>query len=173
MKSKDQILQKLKEYEAMVTNATGKKIKFLRSDNGGEYSSRELNEFLTSKSIVKQRSIPRTPQQNGIAERMNRTMKECARSMLHLLYTFSAEAVTTAVILRNRSPIVSVENMTPYEAFNGRKSDVSHFKVFVCNAYMHIPKRKETERNGTRNPKNASSLNTAFTVKVTGCMIPK
>ena len=98
---------------------------------------------LTSKGIVKQRSIPRTPQQNGIAERMNRTIQECARSMLHdaeLPYTFWAEAVATAVILRNHSPTVSVENMTPYESFNERKPDVSYFKVFSCDAYMHIAK---------------------------------
>ena len=94
MKSKDHVLQKFKEYEAMVTNVTGKKIKVFRSDNGGEYNSREFNEFLTSKGIVKQRSIPRTPQQNGIAERMNSIIQECARSMLHdaeLPYTFWAE----------------------------------------------------------------------------------
>ena len=100
----------------MVTNITGKKIKVFRSDNGGEYNSREFNKFLTSKGFVKQRSIPRMPQQNGIAEKMNRTIQECARSMLHdaeLPYTFWAEAVATAVILRNRSPTVSVENMTP------------------------------------------------------------
>eukprot|EP00794_Sanderia_malayensis_P003565 gene3565-biopygen3052 len=145
MKSKDQVLQKFKEYEAMVTNVTGKKIKVFRSDNGGEYSSRAFDEFLASKGIVKQRSIPRTPQQNGVAERMNRTIQESARSMLHdaeLPYIFWAEAVATAVILRNRSPIVSVENMTPYESFNGRKPDVSHFKVFGCDAYMHIAKEE-------------------------------
>ena len=143
MKSKDHVLQKFKEYEAMVTNVTGKKIKVFRSDNGGEYNSREFNDFLVSKGIVKQRSIPRTPQQNGIAERMNRTIQESARSMLHdaeLPYSFWAEAVATAVILRNRSPTVSVENETPYESFNGRKPDVSHLKVFGCDAYMHIPK---------------------------------
>ena len=61
MKSKDQVLQKFKEYEAMVTNVTGKKIKVFRSDNGGEYNSREIDEFLNSKGIVKQRSIPSKP----------------------------------------------------------------------------------------------------------------
>ena len=61
MKSKDHVLQKFKEYEAMVTNVTGKKIKVFRSDNGGEYNSREFSDFLVSKGIVKQRSIPRTP----------------------------------------------------------------------------------------------------------------
>ena len=143
MKSKDHVLQKFKECEAMVTNVTGKKIKIFRSDNGGEYNSREFNDFLVSKGTGKRRSIPRTPQQNGIAERMNRTIQESARSMLHdaeLPYTFWRAAVATTVILRNRSPIVSVENVTPYERFYGRKPDVSHLKVFGCHTYMHIPK---------------------------------
>ena len=115
MKTKDQVLQKFKEFEAMSTNVTGKKIKAvtasdstakriknLRSDNGGEYSSKEFDDFLTSKGIAKQRSIPRTPQQNGVAERMNRTIQETARSMLHaagLSDAFWGEAVATAVVL--------------------------------------------------------------------------
>ena len=53
---------------------------------------------------------------------------------------FWAEAVCTAVMIRNRSPTVSLDNMTPYEYFYGRKPDVSHFKVFGCKAYMHVPK---------------------------------
>ena len=124
MKTKDQVLQKFKEFEAMSTNVTGKKIKAvtasdstakriknLRSDNGGEYSLKEFDDFLTSKGIAKQRSIPRTPQQNGVAERMNITIQETARSMLHaagLSDAFWGEAVATAVILRNRSPTVAV-----------------------------------------------------------------
>ena len=113
MKTKDQVLQKFKEFEAMSTNVTGKKIKAvtasdstakriknLRSDNGGEYSLKEFDDFLTSKGIAKQRSIP-----------MNRTIQETARSMLHaagLSDAFWGEAVATAVILRNRSPTVAV-----------------------------------------------------------------
>ena len=117
MKTKDQALQEFKEFEAMSTNVIGKKIKAvtasdstakriknLRSDNSGEYSSKEFDVFLTSKGIAKQRSIPRTPQQNGVAERMNRTIQEAARSMLHaagLSDAFWVEAVAKAVVLRN------------------------------------------------------------------------
>ena len=143
MKTKDQVLEKFKEYEAMVTNATGKKIKILRSDNGGEYTSKEFVDYLKEKGIQHQLSVPRTPQQNGVAERMNRTIQETARSMMHNAGTTKrlwAEAVCTAVIIRNRSPTVAVENMTPYESFMGKKPDVSNFKVFGCKAYMHVPK---------------------------------
>ena len=143
VKNKDEVLQKFKEFEAMATNITGQRIKNLRSDNGGEYSSKEFNDFLTLKGISKQRSVPRTPEQNGVAERMNRTIQETARSMLHaakLPNDFWGEAVVTAVILRNRSPTKAVKDMTPYESFYGRKPDVAHLKVFGCDAYMHIPK---------------------------------
>ena len=91
----------------------------------------------------KQRSVPRTPKQNEFAERINRTIQETARSMLHaakLANDFWREAVATAVILRNRSPTKAVKDMTPYESFYGRKPDVAHLKVFGCDAYMHIPK---------------------------------
>ena len=70
--------------------------------------------------------------------------------MLHdveLPYTLWAEAVATAIILRNRSPTVSLENMTQYESFNGRKSDVPHFKVFSCDAYEHILKEDRKKRD--------------------------
>ena len=143
MKTKDQVLEKFKEYEAMVTNMTEKKIKILRSDNGGEYTSKEFSNYLKEKGIQQQLSVPRTPQQNGVAERMNRTIQETARSMMHNAgqdKKFWAEAVCTAVMIRNRSPTVSVDNMTPYECFYGSKPDVSHFKVFGCKAYMHVPK---------------------------------
>ena len=143
MKTKDQVLEKFKEYEVMVTSMTEKKIKILRSDNGGEYTSKEFYNYLKEKGIQQQLSVPRAPQQNGVAERMNRTIQEPARSMMHNTEQdkkFWAGAVCTAVMIRNRSPTVSVDNMTRYECFYGRKPDVSHFKVFGCKAYMPVPK---------------------------------
>ncbi len=143
MKTKDQVFEKFKEYETMVTNMTEKKIKILRSDNGGEYTSKEFSDYLKEKGIQHQLSVPRTPEQNGVSERMNRTIQETARCMMYnagLDKKFWAEAVCTAVMIRNRSPTVAVDNMTPYECFYGKKPDVSHFKVFGCKAYMHVPK---------------------------------
>ena len=127
----------------MVTNFTEKKIKILRSDNGGEYRSKEFMNYLKEKGIQHQLSVPRTPQQNGVSERMNRTIQEAARSMMchaNLEKRFWAEAVCTAVVIRNRSPTAAVNGMTPYESFYGKKPDVSHFKVFGCTAYMHVSK---------------------------------
>lgn len=89
-----------------------------------------------------QLSVPYSPAQNGAAERMNRTLVESARSMLSradLPTEFWAEALNTAVYLRNRSPTSTVKGSTPHECFFGHKPDISHLKVFGCQAFLHIP----------------------------------
>ena len=63
----------------MVENETGKKLKCLRSDNGGEYCSHEFEDYCSTNGIRRQKTVPRTPQENGVAERMNRTIMERAR----------------------------------------------------------------------------------------------
>ena len=76
---------------------------------------------------------------------MNRTIMEKARTMLleaHLPESFWAEAVNTAMYLYNRSPTRSLDNMTPYEAWNGVEPDLSHIKVFGCDAYLFVPNKK-------------------------------
>lgn len=86
------------------------------------------------------------PQQNGAAERKNRTLVESARSMLShakLPNTFWAEAVATAAYIQNRPPTSALKNETPYQRWYGKKPDVSHMKVFGCVAYAHVP---DTER---------------------------
>ena len=141
MRNKSEVFNKFKEFEAMATNVTGKRIRILRCDNGGEYTSKVFDEYLKSKGIQRQFSVPRTPQQNGVSERMNRTIQEVARAMVHgagLSDIYWAEAVLTAVIIRNRSPTTAVQHMTPHECFYGKKPDVSNFKIFGCTAYMHI-----------------------------------
>ena len=110
LKNKSEVLSRFQEYESMATNATGLKIQTLRSDNGGEYTSKEFTKFCTSKGIVHQLTNPYTPEQNGTAERLNRTLIESAKSMLFhagLPLQFRAEAVNTATYLHNRSPISS------------------------------------------------------------------
>ena len=87
-------------------------------------------------------TIPKNPEQNGVAERMNRTLIEAARSMLidsHLPHSFWAEAILTATYLRNRSPTRAVAKMTPYDAWTGTKPHVDGLRVFGCQAFVHIP----------------------------------
>ena len=88
-------------------------------------------------------SVPHSPEQNGVAERMNRTLMESARSMLShagLSNRYWAEAVATAAYIRNRIPTAAIkEGQTPYERWYGKKPNVSHLKVFGCMAFAHIP----------------------------------
>ena len=155
MKNKNEVLDKFKEFVELGENLTEKRVKILRSDNGGEYLSQEFTQYCKGRGIKKDDTIPYTPQQNGVAERMNRTIMETARSMLHhadLPLSFWAEAVSTAVYLRNRSPTSSLKDMTPYEQWQNEKPDVSHLKVFGCNALVHVPdqKRSKLDRKSMR-----------------------
>ncbi len=81
MHRRSEVFELFKEFKAAMENMTCKKIKVLRSDNGGEYSSSAMRDYLKRCSIQAQRTIAYTPQQNGVAERMNRTLK-MMRSML-------------------------------------------------------------------------------------------
>ena len=143
LKQKSEVLKKFQEFEAIVTNESGEKIVKLRTDNGGEYMSVEFQEYLKSKGIKHETTVAYTPQQNGIAERMNRTLMESARSMMahgHLPNRFWAEAVATASYLRNRSATTALEDgKTPFEKWYGRKPNLKHLRVFGCAAYAHIP----------------------------------
>ncbi|CAB4038208.1 Retrovirus-related Pol poly from transposon TNT 1-94 [Paramuricea clavata] len=142
---KDEVLAKFKEFVNLATNLTGKSVKTLRTDNGGEYCSKEFESFLKEKGIVHQLTVPYNPAQNGVSERMNRTLVESARSMMSHGKTpveFWAEAINTAVYLRNRSPTTSLKEITPYECLFKQKPDVSNLRVFGCEAFAHIPQKQ-------------------------------
>ena len=155
MKQKSEVLAKFTEFVNLVENQTGLKVKRLnienqtvkrlRSDNGGEYASNDFERFCANRGIQHEPTIPYSPQQNGVAEHMNRTLLETARSMLHHAQkplTFWAEAISTACYVRNRSPTAFLKNVTPYEHWYGKKPDVSNLKVFGCKAYVHVPDAK-------------------------------
>ena len=142
LKQKSQVFQCFQQWKAMVEKSTGRRVKCLRTDNGGEYTSLEFQSYLKKEGIVHELTVPRTPQQNGVAERLNRTLMEAVRSMLvgaKLPQKFWAEALATAVYLRNRSPTKSISDSTPYES---RKATANHLKVFGCVAYAHISKEE-------------------------------
>ena len=82
LRSKSEIPDKFKEFEARVSNGCGERLGTLRSDNGGEYLSKEFWSYLKSRGIHHELTVPYSPQQNGVAERMNRTLLETARSMM-------------------------------------------------------------------------------------------
>ncbi|KRZ17142.1 Retrovirus-related Pol polyprotein from transposon TNT 1-94 [Trichinella zimbabwensis] len=99
-------------------------------------------EFLARKGFRHERTIPETPQQNEVAERMNRTLVEKARTMLidaNLSPDLWSEAVSAANYLRNRCPTKALRKMTPEEAWSGRNPNLAHLKVFGCLAMVHVP----------------------------------
>ena len=142
IQKKSEVCLKFQEYVAMMENKTGHKVKTIRSDNGGEYLSNEFTSYLKRMGISHELTNPYTPEQNGVSERYNRTVMEAARSMLYhgkIPLSFWAEAVSSAAYVRNRSPSASLQWKTPYECWFGKKTDLSHLRVFGCVSYVHVP----------------------------------
>lgn len=145
MKTKSEVFKFFKEFQSLVEKQTDRKIKILRTDNGGEYCSQDFERYLKQHGIIHQKSNAYTPQQNGVCERMNRSLVEKARCLIFdagLHKKFWAEAINTSVYLRNRSVVTGLNNMTPYEAWTKKKPDLSHVRIFGSKVMMHIPKEK-------------------------------
>ena len=143
LKQKSEVFSRFLEWKAVAEKSSGHKLKTLRTDNGGEFTSNEFENYLKSEGVKHELSVPKTPEQNGVAERLNRTLIEAVRGMLiqsKLPQKFWVEALSTAVYLHNRSPTKGVANMTPFEAWTGVKPDVKHLRSFGCTVYAHIPK---------------------------------
>ena len=129
VKHKHEVFGKFVEWKSLVEKLSGYKVKKLRTDNGGEYTSTEFESYLKKEGIEHQYTIPKTPEQNGVSERMNRTLVETVRSMLadsRLPHRFWAEALSTAAYLINRSPTKTLDGKTPFQAWYGKKPNVNH-----------------------------------------------
>ncbi|KAK1602938.1 hypothetical protein QYE76_018078 [Lolium multiflorum] len=138
MKHKSETFEKFKEFQSEVENQRNKKIKFLRSDRGGEYLSYEFGMHLKKCGILSQLTPPGTPQRNGVSERRNRTLLDMVRSMMSLTdlpLSFWSYALETAAFTLNRAPSKSVET-TPYELWFNKKPKLSFLKVWGCEAYV-------------------------------------
>ena len=104
LKHKDEVFEHFLEWKTLAEKSIGTKLKVLRTDNGGEYTSKKFERYLKSEGIRHERTVPKTPEQNGVAERLNRTLVEMVRSMLidaNLPHKFWAEALSTAAYLKN------------------------------------------------------------------------
>nr|GEV01008.1 hypothetical protein [Tanacetum cinerariifolium] len=105
------------------------------SDNGTEFKNNDLNQFCRMKGIKREFSVPRTPQQNGIAEKKNKTLIEAARTMLVdslLPIPLWAEAVNTACYVQNRVLVTKPHSKTPYELLHGRTPSIGFIRPFGC-----------------------------------------
>ncbi|KAG8492957.1 hypothetical protein CXB51_012663 [Gossypium anomalum] len=150
LKQKSDVFSAFKSWKIMIEKQTGKQIKYLRTDNGLEFCSDEFNRLCKSEGIVRHLTVRHTPQQNGVAERMNRTIMEKVRCMLsnaNLPKSFWAEAASTACFLINRSPSVAIEKKTPQEVWSGNPANYSDLKIFGCPAYAHVNNGKLEPRS--------------------------
>ncbi|KAL4292111.1 hypothetical protein GQ457_14G000650 [Hibiscus cannabinus] len=142
MKEKSETLSKFKEFKKVAEAEVGKKICWLRTDNGGEYTSDEFANFLQEYQVRRQFTCANTPQQNGIAERKNRHLTEICRSMLHARNVpgrFWAEAMTTAAYVINRLPQQRLHFLSPFGKLWKMKPTVSYFRVFGSVCYVFVP----------------------------------
>lgn len=137
LKARSEILSAFKKYQLRVERETGRKIIKLRTDNAKEYTSHNFSQYLEKEGISRQLSVEYTPQQNGVAERANRTLVEMARTMLlesNLPKSLWAEAVNTAAFLRNRCPTKILGGITPEELWSDRKPDIKFLRIFGSDA---------------------------------------
>jgi hypothetical protein len=132
----------------MVKNQTDQKLKCLRSDNVGEYKSDEFVQFCRERGIRREFMAPYSPEQNGVAERMNHTIQDRIVSMLHhseLTNGFWAEALLTAVHIINMLPSRPLGSKITQELWTGRKPDYGKLRIFGCEAYALLPRDERRE----------------------------
>nr|GEU37710.1 hypothetical protein [Tanacetum cinerariifolium] len=133
--TKDETSPILKTFITGLENQHSLKVKVIRSDNGTEFKNNDLNQLCGMKGIKREFSVPKTPQQNGIAERKNRILIEAARTMLAdslLPIPFWTEAVNTACYVQNSILVTKPHNKTPYELLHGRKPSIDFMRPFGC-----------------------------------------
>lgn len=137
-------LDTFKLFVAEVENQLERKVKTFRTDRGREYLSDMFKGFCEEKGIIRQLTIPYTPQQNGVAERRNRTLLDMVRSMMaqaNLPISYWGDALLTATYILNRVPSKSVP-LTPYELWNNRKPSLDHLRPWGSAGYVHNPTHK-------------------------------
>ncbi|GJS51790.1 putative ribonuclease H-like domain-containing protein [Tanacetum coccineum] len=138
LRSKDETPEFVINFLKQIQVGLNKTVRFIRTDNGTEFVNQVMSEYYEGVGIFHQKSVPRTPQQNGVVERRNRTLVEAARTMM----IFSkapmflwAEAVATACYTQNRSLIHTRHNKTPYELVHDKKPDLTFLRVFGALCY--------------------------------------
>lgn len=128
--------------------ANGNRVSRIRSDNGGEFSSKDFNTFCQIKGIRQEFTAAYTPQQNGLSERLNRTLLDKVRTMFadtNLPRHLWGEAIRCAAYLLNRSPTSALNGDIPAVKFYG-KCDLDKLRIFGCKAWaFRLPKSDKLE----------------------------
>ncbi|GJU23724.1 retrovirus-related pol polyprotein from transposon TNT 1-94, partial [Tanacetum coccineum] len=138
LRSKDETPAVVIKFLKQIQVGLNKTVRYVRTDNGTEFVNKDLTDYYERVSIFHQKTVPRTPQQNGVVERRNRTLVEAARTMLifsKALMFLWAEAVATACYTQNRSLIHTRHDKTPYELVHDKKPDLTFFCVFGALCY--------------------------------------
>ncbi|GJZ37788.1 putative ribonuclease H-like domain-containing protein [Tanacetum coccineum] len=156
LRTKDETSGILQDFIRQIENQLNLKVKTIRCDNGTKFKNRDMIKFCGSKGIKREYSNARTPQQNGVAERKNRTLIEAAMTMLadsFLPNTFWAETVSTACYVLNRVLVTKPHNKTPYELITGKQPIISYIRPFGChvtilNTLDHLGKFEEKADEG-------------------------
>lgn len=151
IRHKSEVKIRFREYVENVKTKFGVKPKKLRSDNGGEYIDKELQDYLKSEGIEFQHTVAYTPQQNGVAERKNRYLVEAVRCMLidsRMEKCFWGEAICTANFVQNRV-VTKATGCTPFERWFDSKPNFDNFRIFGENCAVWIPKEKRKKLDDT------------------------
>ncbi|GJZ04147.1 retrovirus-related pol polyprotein from transposon TNT 1-94 [Tanacetum coccineum] len=139
LRSKDETLEVLKDFLMMIQRNLQAQVISVRTNRGTKLLNKTLHAYFKEEGIEHQTSTPRTPEQNGVVERQNRTLVEAARTMLSaskLPLSFWAEAIATVCYTQNRSIIISNHGKTAYHIINDRKPSIKHLYIFGCICYI-------------------------------------
>jgi hypothetical protein len=141
LKNKSEAFAKFKIWKAEVENQTGRKIKCLRTNNDTKYRDGDFLKFCKKHGIKRHFTVRKTPQQNGVTERLNRTSTKTARCLrlnAEFPKIFWMEAVDMACYIINRSPKVALDGKVAEEVWTGQEVDYSFIRIFECPTYVHI-----------------------------------
>lgn len=153
LKTKAEAFKTFVEWRTKVETQCGLKVKALRTNNGLEFCNEEFNSYCKEHGIYRNLTVRGTPQQNGLVERLNRTLLErvrCILSYAKLPKSFSGEAIHTVCYLINRSPSTALNFKTPQEVWTGSAPDLKNLRVFGCPAYFHVNEGKLEPRSKKR-----------------------
>ena len=153
LKSKDQVLSVFKEFQARAERESAQKLKVVQTDNNGEYRG-QFEEYYKAQSIQIEYTIPKSPELNGLAERMDQTIMERVRSMLSrakLMKSYWAEAMCTIVYMINMSPLVQLKGDVPLRVWTRKEVFYRYLRVFRCLVYMHIMEMKTKLKDFSNN----------------------
>jgi hypothetical protein len=149
LRGKDQTFENYKAYEALLNTQYNVKVKTLHTDRGGEFLSDEFTEHLNAAGTTRNLTVHDTPEHNGIAERLNRTLLEKVRAMLHasgLPKNLWGEAVKHAVWLKNRTSTRALpDNKTPYEMVYNKKPNLANLHEFGTKVWVHDSENSKLE----------------------------